>query len=74
MSARTGGYAFPCQHRDGMTLRDYFAAQALVGIAGSRETMARLLEQGAEVGVSAATGAAILAYQFADALLRERDK
>lgn len=35
MSANTGGPAFPAGAHFGMTLRDYFAGQALAGFSGS---------------------------------------
>ena len=72
MSANTGGPAFP-QHVApayrqepeiwGMTLRDYFAAKAMVGlvVTDPRET-------------SAAYEIATYAYELADAMLAERDK
>jgi hypothetical protein len=36
----TGGPAFPDQYKNGMTLRDYFAAKALQGlVAGTLQTV-----------------------------------
>ena len=75
MSTDTGGPAFPrpasldeafsarCQSQTGMTLRDYFAAKAMVGlvVTDPRET-------------SAADEIAKDAYELADAMLAERDK
>jgi hypothetical protein len=67
MSAHdNGGPAFPHQKDDGspywgMSLRDWFAGQALVGIATNRT--ARPYEQDAEQ-----------AYRYADAMLAERAK
>ena len=71
MSKITGGPAFPiplnpgesCQGHgpyDGMTLRDYFAAKALQGLLSGRNHIA-------EVNVR-------LAYEYADAMLKEREK
>ena len=57
MSA-TGGPAFP-----GMTLRDWFAGQALIGILGSRNGF--LVDVGTE-------NAPMWAYQVADAMLAAR--
>ena len=64
----TGGPAFPAMHFDltdnehGMTLRDYFAAQALTGIcANSGNTALKSAEQFAQA-----------AYNVADAMLEAR--
>jgi hypothetical protein len=46
---------------EGMTLRDYFAAQALAGIC-------------ADATLGAAETIARCAYQLADAMLKEREK
>jgi hypothetical protein len=65
MSINDGGPAFPSSHpicpEDGMTLRDWFASQALVGLIadpsrdGSTDDRARY------------------AYAYADAMLRARE-
>ena len=69
----TGGPAFPCHaeiipSRDGeyagMTLRDYFAAKAMHGMAGSRRYC--------EVGWDQADMAS-QAYEIADAMLKARE-
>ena len=75
MIAKRIQYAFPrggvYSHNEGMTLRDYFAGQALQGIiaatadyeivnAVATQTKGGLLESRA-------------AYQWADAMLKERD-
>lgn len=70
-----GGPAFPITPENemradgwvgrGMTLRDYFAAQALAGLAG------RKFRQG-DAGEGYAEWAASMAYEFADALLAAR--
>lgn len=57
----TGGPAFPSQSAPGMTLRDWFAGQALAGICADP--------------ASASSGAGELArasYNLADAMLRAR--
>lgn len=71
MSAKTnGGPAFPqndseeCMHGPGMTIRDYFAGQALAALAG------RLGYRPA----SAADEVARDAYLLADAMIEERAK
>ncbi len=55
--------AFPSTHphgrEEGMTLRDYFAAKALQGLAGEIEDEAR---------------AARWCYEMADAMLSQREK
>ena len=65
MTTNTGGPAFPCHPGienplyDGMTLRDYFAAQAVQGLLAS--------EVNAPLKVFA-----IRAYAIADAMLEAR--
>ena len=68
----TGGPAFPCHpeiipHRDhdfaGMTLRDYFAAKAMQGMAGSHAYCERGWDQADLAGQ---------AYEIADAMLKAR--
>ena len=65
MSNNTGGHAFPAHHFDlaegehGMTLRDYFAAQA----------MQALLTQG-HIARPNVPG---IAYAVADAMLKQRE-
>jgi hypothetical protein len=54
------------REQDGMTLRDYFAGQALAGMLGSQPVEGRAnpnYERWATV-----------AYTFADAMIAERDK
>lgn len=73
MSQRDGGPAFPTVAKIeggyiGMSLRDYFAGMALQG----------LLAQGAHYEKSETTEGSALtlstwAYQYADAILRQRD-
>ena len=74
----TGGPAFPvkggqveidpetkafCMPSTGMTLRDYFAAKAMVRLVGANEE-----------GVHSAETLAMLSYRLADAMLKERCK
>lgn len=76
-----GGPAFPRPHsecsatdcissQEGMTLRDYFAAQALVG-AMSGDTLSALTRT---FGGSTVSGLARCAYELADAMLAERER
>ena len=64
MTKNDGGEAFPTNHENqvsGMSLRDYFAGQALVGLA------ARDQELGKDINL-----VALVAYAFADAMIREK--
>ena len=60
-----GGPAFPCDNRSGMTLRDYFAAQAMAGM---------LADPAVTIGGDASTIVARSAYGMADAMLMVRDE
>ncbi len=72
-----GGLAFPTVLYDakgfptgqalGMTLRDWFAGQALAGLLASRDTGVMTLH---DAPISYTTGA----YLAADEMLKERDK
>ena len=60
-------YAFPSEHlatpsRSGMTLRDYFAAQAMQGLFGRDLDVAHL-----DAGTLA-----VMAYEYADAMMEVR--
>ena len=81
MSERTGGPAFPSVSgirigdrekwdpgAPGMTLRDYFAGQALAGICAAQ---AHPMSTGYEPDSEEAAQAA---YRVADAMLAERDR
>jgi len=74
---KDGGAAFPYSyslsshdgqvtvyHGNGMSLRDWFAGQTMMAIAGSRVDWTDISPQ----------MAAKTAYEFADALIKERDK
>lgn len=70
----TGGPAYPhtvlgdlgqtCEVCEGMTLRDYFAAQALAGICAHSDSW----------GQTSISDVAGTAYEVADAMLKERSK
>jgi hypothetical protein len=67
---KTGGMAFPLMsHTDchGYSKRDYFAAQALVGLLASPSVWAAEQAHGVE-------GIAAVAFVMADAMLKERAK
>lgn len=63
MSEKDGGSAFPLEvdgwAHHGMTLRDYFAAQAVSNI-------------NVDLSNSSPAGVAALVYEIADAMLKER--
>lgn len=74
-----GGPAFPifgfdskegkvCHFMNGMTLRDYFAGHAVVGIALNTKDTLELDDK------DVYTTLAIMAYRTADAMLKERSK
>jgi hypothetical protein len=52
----------------GMTLRDWYAGQALCGLCGNRDVTSEL-----SWTIEAKAGAATLAYQYADAMLSARE-
>jgi hypothetical protein len=58
----------------GMTLRDYFAGQAMGGLLGSQATIRRLERIGDECGTGDTEEAATWAYQMADAMLAARQR
>ena len=70
-----GGPAFPIPESDefnpcdGMSLRDYFAAQAMAGILASAEEVA---DRDLGPGASRAAVIASQAYFIADAMLKQR--
>lgn len=71
MNKKDGGPAFPIPaygvHKGGMTLRDYFAAKAMVYRAQAMTSYMASPDSWAEE-------VAINAYKLADAMLREREK
>lgn len=83
MSKHNGGPAFPSTNipiadiygndvSSGMTLRDYFAAAALPSILDESYRMSRDARAQIEGGIPAL--AAKFAYEFADAMLKERTR
>lgn len=72
MSEKDGGSAFPLEvdgwAHYGMTLRDYFAAQAIPRLLG----LALQLEANGKLEKDAPQTCARLAYLLADAMLSER--
>ena len=82
MSKNDGGSAFPIRNvlddnglvidwaQSGMTLRDWFAGQALIGLMAGWESVK--LDSGRESGKP--SDLASFAFQTADAMLTERNK
>jgi len=70
MSKDTGGQAFPSTteqyHGDGMTLRDYFAGQALIGQISTESGVFNLGESYKKTSK--------MCYIYADAMISERNK
>ena len=80
---KTGGPAFPYvapdagHYSDGMSLQDHFAGLALQGLiaANNSEYMARELRRAADkVKLTPENAIAKLAYIYADAMLKARQK
>ena len=66
---------FTADHAISMTLRDYFAGQALTGFLSAPEVIQRtLVEVGSENGADSPQTFASAAYELADAMLKEREK
>lgn len=63
--------AFPktTSQRNGMTLRDYFAAKALQGLLANPKLQQQILKEGGALGGWIESSA----YGFADAMLEARD-
>ena len=68
-----GGPAFPtCDHADGMSLRDYFAGQALLGLCGNPDYVKTVKEFTKNDARAGQAMAARSAYRIADAMLTAR--
>ena len=71
-------YAFAAYANDcgqvGMTLRDWFAGQALAGHCSSTEYLTAARKAGDQRGVAATTQIAEGCYELADAMLAARAK
>lgn len=84
MSKPDGGPAFPTRSNvgandfiSGMTLRDWFAGQALAGIMANPERwrdIQRLYDKGKMTYDDASKSNATKAYSIADAMIAEREK
>jgi len=66
-------YAFPCdtisEDYSGMTLRDYFASKAMAGIISNQSEIERLKT----LGTNTNDFIAIISYNIADAMLKQRE-
>jgi hypothetical protein len=83
-----GGPAFPIpgavSHYDegsfsdsahaGMTLRDYFAAKALIALASSEVWLKGMDKAAAQAGIEFKDSLALSSYRMADAMLRARSQ
>jgi hypothetical protein len=67
-----GGY-FEVQY-SGMTLRDYFAAKALVALASSEVWLKGMDKAAAQAGIEFKDSLAFSSYRMADAMLRARSQ
>jgi len=67
-------FTVPAVKASDMILRDYFAAKAMQGLLSSLETLKVLQSTAEKSGTDADRVTAIRAYQFADAMLKERAK
>ena len=68
--------AFPDRYRDGMTLRDYFAAKAMQGYISAKGWHPDFVfptDFNFDDGKRAADGVAVSAYKWADAMLKARE-
>lgn len=83
MSRTTGGDpAFPVSYgpdgtpgyAEGMTLRDWFAGQALAGTMSNAVSIPKYAADANKQGISMSDQIAEDCYMFADAMIAERDK
>jgi hypothetical protein len=68
--------AFPDWTKDGMTLRDYFAAKVLQGMLAAKgwhPDFMFLADFNFDAGQRAADAVAVAAYKYADAMLKARE-
>lgn len=63
---------FDSENQDGMTLRDYFAAKAMVATISAPESKAIAFKTAEEAGCGVEELVANMSYALADAMLRER--
>ena len=69
--------AFPDRYRDGMTLRDYMAAQAMQGMLAAKGWHPNFMfpaDFNFDAGQRAADSVAAASYQYADAMLKAREQ
>ena len=79
---KDGGPAFPHKYVDdgydyfhrGMSLRDWFAGQALRGILSNRDLLDRIENCAESEGTDLMTETAIWAYDYADEMLAQKEQ
>jgi hypothetical protein len=74
---KNGKPAFPrggIGYNEGMTLRDYFAGQALAGIVADNATIKLVAQTAYDEGLKVVEVVSMSCYEYADAMLKERDK
>jgi hypothetical protein len=72
-----GPFAFPTDYNgqhEGMTLRDYFAGQALTGLLSNEQWCRRLDKAAAKQVVGFKEAVAFSAYEMADKMLKARKR
>ena len=74
MSKPENPLAFPDETDTGMTLRDWFAGQALSGMLSDSSTVRAIGVVSDGDGRGEGSVAAEMAYGYADAMLKERSK
>lgn len=72
-------WAFPCvaapQYlQEGMTLRDYFAANAMQALITNNESSGAILKTANKQDLGIFDVTALMSYRYADAMLRERER
>jgi len=72
---QTERVVFGCEYGDGgMTLRDHFAGEALIGCLSSGDVCDTLKRVSHETKISMANALAQYSYQIADAMIEQRKK
>lgn len=82
MSKKDGGHAFPNITPDmivdggpGMSLRDWFAGQALASIIEASIGNPKIISSLAkDIGIGITNTVATIAYEYADAMIAQREK
>lgn len=72
-SAFPQGYEGYLEPTSGMTLRDYFAAQAMTAILANQQLFLKVLESQEDKTIRSSDGIANNAYAIADSMLKHRE-